>query len=408
MASRPPVSAETLALYSVLESFLRTQSESDFTEIRHDPNALDFMLGNPQEPPLPGITAAIQRWSAPQHNQWFAYQLSEPEAQEAIARRLGERRGLPFHPEDIVMTVGAFGALATSLLTLAGKGDEVIFNAPPWFFYEAMIVAAGATPVRIPVRSDNFDLDLDAIASALTPRTRAIIVNSPHNPTGKIYPPETLEQLAALLTRASAQQARPIYIISDEAYSQIVFDGREYHSPTRFYPHTLLIYTYGKTLLMPGQRLGYIAFPPTMPERAELREAIMIRQLVGGHTVPNAVMQYAVDDLEDLSIDIAHYQRKRDRMVTALRESGYEVHVPEGTFYLLPKSPWPDDRAFVKLLARSHIYVLPGSVCEIPGYFRISLTANDEMIERALPGFAAAMAHAHQHAPASAPAGDGA
>jgi aspartate aminotransferase len=235
-----------------------------------------------------------------------------------------------------------------------------------------------------------------AIKAAIGPRTRAIIINSPHNPTGKIYSHATLEGLAGLLTHASAHIGHPIALISDEAYSRIIFDGRAYPSPTAFYPHTFLIYTYGKTLLTPGQRIGYIALPPTMPGREQLRTALFVSQLVTGYAFPNALLQHALRDLEQLSIDIDHLQRKRDRMVAALRDIGYDLHVPEGTFYLLPRSPLADDLAFIELLAEQDIFCLPGTVVELPGYFRISLTANDAMIEQALPGFATALQKATQ------------
>jgi aspartate aminotransferase len=241
-----------------------------------------------------------------------------------------------------------------------------------------------------------FDLDLNTIAAAITKRTRAILVNSPNNPTGKIYSPETLTALASVLAAASERNGRTIYLLSDEAYCRIVYDGREYHSPTEFYPNTFLLYTYGKTLLTPGQRLGYIALPPTMPNRELLRNAIFVSQLVSGYAFPNALLQHALPDLEKLSIDITHLQSKRDRMVAALREMGYELHVPEGTFYLLPRSPLADDLAFIELLAQRDVFCLPGRAVEMPGYFRVSLTANDEMIDRALPKFAAAMQQATQ------------
>jgi aspartate aminotransferase len=184
-------------------------------------------------------------------------------------------------------------------------------------------------------------------------------------------------------------------LLSDEAYSRIIYDHRRYDSPTAFYANSFLLYTYGKTLLAPGQRMGYIALPPMMPSRELMRNALFVSQLVTGYAFPNALLQRALPDLEELSIDMAHLQRKRDRMVTALHVMGYEVHVPEGTFYLLPRSPLPDDWAFVESLASRDVFCLPGCVVELPGYFRISLTASDEMIERALPRFAVAWEECH-------------
>jgi len=394
-----PIARRIEALLAATSPVLQFLTASDWTRRKGEPGIADFMVGNPQEMPLPGFVEALQRWSVPRNKDWFAYTTSDPAAKAVVAAVLRERRGMPFEADDITMTNGAFGALSVALGAIVVPGDEVIFVTPPWFFYEALILAAGATPVRVKMHPTTFDLDVDAIAGAISPHTRAIIVNSPNNPTGKIYPPETLLQLAQVLEAASARNGRPIYLLSDEAYSRILFDGKPYYSPTSYYPRSFLIYTYGKTLLTPGQRLGYIALPPTMPDREQMRFAVAMSQLATGYAVANALLQHALGDLEALSIDIAHLQRKRDRMVSALREMGYDVHVPDGTFYLLPRSPWPDDAAFAELLTVHDVFVLPGMYVELPGYFRISLTANDEMIERGLPGFAAAMRHAMDHAP---------
>jgi aspartate aminotransferase len=375
---------------------------------QNDPDAANFMVGNPHDLPLPEYVAALQRWSVPQDKDWFAYRHNDPGAQVVVAETLRARHGMPFASEDVILTNGATGGIAAALGAVVDRGDEVIFLSPPWFFYETYILGAGAVPVRVKVDLATFDLDVDAIAAAITARTRAIIVNSPHNPTGKIYPPETLERLAAVLTAASARNGRPIYLLSDEAYSRILYDGHTYPSPTRFYPASFLIYTYGKTLLTPGQRLGYVALPPNMPDREEVRGALQVSQFTTGYAVANALLQHGLADLEALSIDTGHLQTRRDRMVAALRDMGYDVHVPEGTFYLLPRSPWPDDRAFADLLLTHDILVLPGTWVELPGYFRISLTANDAMIDRALPGFAAAARQAAAGAPAGAAAQTGA
>ncbi|HEX9122694.1 MAG TPA: aminotransferase class I/II-fold pyridoxal phosphate-dependent enzyme [Actinomycetota bacterium] len=353
-----------------------------------DPDNADFVAGNPQEMVLPGFVEALQRWVVPQDKDWYAYKFNEPEARAAAAGGLRELRGVPFRDEDVFLTDGAFAGLNITIGAVSDPGDEVVFISPPWFFYEAIIVAAGATPVRVHVHPPAFDLDLDEIAGAISERTRAIVVNSPNNPTGRVYPPEQLEALAGVLTEASERNGRPIYLVSDEAYWRIVYDDREYRSPTEFYPYSFLVYTYGKTLLTPGQRLGYVALPPQMPHREELHEAMLIAQLaIGGHAVPNALLQHALADLERLSIDVKALQRRRDRMVDALRSFGYDLRSPEGTFYLLPRCPVEDDEAFTERLAAEKVYVLPGTIVEMPGSFRISLTATDEMVERALPVF---------------------
>jgi len=246
-------------------------------------------------------------------------------------------------------------------------------------------------PVRVRLEPPRFELDFAAIEAAVTPRTRLVLLNSPHNPGGRVYPADDLQRLADLLAGASARIGAPIHLLSDEPYNRIVFDGRSYHSPAEFYPRTVVTYSYGKTLLAPGMRIGYLAMPPSMPERERLREEIFIAQLSGGWLFPNALLQHAIDDLERLSIDVGALERRRDRLVPALRALGYEATLPEGTFYVMARAPFDDDLAFCERLNRHKVLVLPGSVVELPGWFRISLTASDEMVERGIGGFAAAV-----------------
>jgi aspartate aminotransferase len=389
-----PVSQRIRHVTATLETFLTFATNSAYSRLAGTPGVADFAFGNPHEMPLPGFVQALQNWVTPRNKDWFAYKLSEPDAQVAVATALSERSGVTYTPDDIVLTNGAFAGLAVCLAALIDPGDEVIFISPPWFFYESLILGYGGVPVRVRIDPQTLDLDLAAIEQAITPRTRAIIVNSPNNPTGKIYPPETLTALGELLATASRQHGGPIYLLSDEAYSRLLFDGRRYPSPIRFYPHSLLIYTYGKTLLIPGQRIGYIALPPALPAREEISFALLAAQTMVGYAFPNALLQYALPDFEKLTIDLDHLQAKRDRLVAALRSAGYTLHVPEGTFYLLARSPWEDDVAFCELLAEYNILVMPGAVVEMPGHFRISLTANDQMIDQAIPDFAAAMQQA--------------
>lgn len=385
------ISSTLTQMLGVSAPLLNFFTNSTYARRQNEPGIADFAIGNPHEMPIPAFGQTLQAWATAQDERWYAYKMSEPEATRVVAASLNKRYDLPFRAQDICMTNGAFGALAVTTRALAGPGDEIIFVSPPWFFYEALIVTTGATPVRVKVDSQSFDLDIAAIAAAITPRTRAIIINSPNNPTGKIYPPETLQRLAETLTAASAQQGKPIYLLSDEAYSHIVYEGNTFHTPTAYYPYSFLIYTYGKTLLTPGQRLGYIALSPSMPQREQMAAVINTAQLATGWAFPNALLQHALADLETLSIDIAHLQTKRDRMVSELTAMGYTVHSPEGTFYLLPKAPIDDDLDFAEKLAAHDVLVLPGIFTEMPGYFRISLTASDAMIEHGLPGFAAAI-----------------
>lgn len=357
-----------------------------------DPGIADFTFGNPQELPLPGLVDALQRNAVPKDKDWFAYKFSEEEPRSVVADSLKARTGIDYRPADIALTAGAFGGLGVTIRALCDVGDEVIFLSPPWFFYELMIVSSGATPVRVRLDAPDFELDPAAIAAAITPRTRAIIVNSPNNPTGRIYRDPELAALGDVLREASARHGRPIVLLSDEAYNRIVFDGIDYRSAALHYDATITIYTYGKTLLAPGQRIGYAALAPSFPDREAVNYRIFVQQLASGWGFPNALLQHAISDLEALSVDIDALQARRDRMVPALREMGYEVTRPEGTFYLMVRSPDPDDLAFTARLADHGALVLPGTIVECPGWFRISLTASDAMVERGLEAFRAAIA----------------
>jgi aspartate aminotransferase len=378
------IAQQTLQLQEQLAPVVRFFTSSTYARRAGEPGLYDLAVGNPQEGPPSGFVEALTRWSRPQHEQWYAYSQYNEKAQNVIAASLAERLQLAVAPQDVLLTNGAFAGLTVSLHTLVDPGDEVIFLSPPWFFYEALISSVGGVPVRVKLAPPDFDLDVAAVAEAITSRTKAIIVNSPHNPSGRVYPPASWQALAQLLTKEGERYGRPIYLLSDEAYSRIVYDGCTFHSPAGYYPYTFLIYTYGKVLLTPGQRLGYIALPSTMPERKAMRQAIFVAQLTTGYAFPNALLQHALPDLETLSIDVGHLQRKRDRLVGEMRTLGYRVNNPEGTFYVLARSPQPDDWAFSEKLAQANLFCLPGLVVELPGYLRFSLTASDQMIDGAL------------------------
>src|SRR5262245_10837476 len=384
---RVMVSSGLERAHAALQPFLRVVQE--LGPLSNDPEACDFLAGNPEQPALPGYVETLQRWAVPAHRRWFAYGFADLRARRAAAAGLGQEVGLAFEPEDILLTRGAHGALALALRMVLDPGDEAVFISPPWFFYEPMILGAGGVPVRVRVEPTTFDLDLEAIEHALTPRTRVVLINTPNNPTGRIYPTATLARLAETLRRHGQSRDQFVYLLSDESYSRVLFDGNRMVTPASFYERTLLVHTYSKSSLAPGQRLGYLALPASMPERERLRlqQMAMVAALAAGNAMPDAVMQYALADIERITLDLHRLQRRRDRMLGALRAMGYPVHTPEATFYLLPRCPGPDDWGFVRTLAREKVLVLPGQVVEMPGYFLVSLTGTDDMVERALPVF---------------------
>ncbi len=360
--------------------------------VKETPAVADFTFGNPHEMPLPSVVKALKTHAEPQSVDWFAYKTNEADPCAFLAGALSEELGLPFESEDIALTKGAFGAIKMCFTMLLEPGDECLVPLPGWFCYGPMLAAADAKEVKVPLNPENFDLNLEAIAKAITPRTKILVVNTPHNPTGRIYSRSDLQQLADLLEAKSAEIGHRIWILSDEPYRRIRFDGIGFTSPAAVYPHTLIDYSYGKILLAPGLRLGYLAISPNLPaaEREELRTLRFAVQMADGWNVPDAPLIYALQDLENASIDIPALTHRRERMLGALSQWGYNMTRPEGTFYLWGRAPGGDSEAFAEYLRKSGVYVMPGTVFDRPTDFRVCLTATDEMIENAMPALQAA------------------
>jgi aspartate aminotransferase len=352
--------------------------------------ACDLLAGNPLELASQDYVTAVQRAVEPDSPAYYRYGPPWRPAIEAVTPALADRLGLELVPEDVFLTRGASSGLLLLLRLLLDPGDEIMMMSPPWFFYEAMVLAESAAAVKVPLIDGTFDLDLAAIERAITAKTRAVIVNSPHNPSGRIYPEDQLRGLSDILERASSQNQRRIYLLSDEAYARILFDGRQMITPARFYPATFMLHSYSKTLLAPSQRAGYLAMSPEMPDREQMRPALMLASMSAG-AIPDTAMQHAMPELEGQIIDVAAVERRRDRVVAVMRDQGYSVESPEAGFYLFPRSPIPDAVEFCGWLDERRVYTLPGEAFERPGYFRISLTATDEMVERALPVLADAI-----------------
>jgi aspartate aminotransferase len=383
------ITAANATFAAVKELYLTSR----YGERRGEPGISDFTFGNPHEMPLPGLVSAIRERAIPHDKNWYAYKTNEEDTQAFLADHVGRELGLAFAPADFAITAGAFGAINVAFHLVLDAGDEAVYSEPAWFCYEPCLLAANAVPVKVALKRPNFDLDLAAIDAAIGPKTRLVIVNTPHNPTGRIYGREVLVELAELLERASARIGRRIYLLSDEPYRRLRFDGRGFTSPAAVYPWTLISYSYGKVLLAPGQRLGYLAISPLMPakDRQALQESLFSAQMALGWCFPNAVMQYAVPDLESLSIDQAALTRRRDKLMNALCAAGYDALPPEGTFYLWSKWPEGDPEKLWNALADRDVFVMPGSIMNAPKHFRISLTASDAMVDRALPAFAEAV-----------------
>ena len=269
---------------------------SGYEQRRDEPGVLDFTFGDPHDPPSKAYVEILREALIPKHELWFAYNFGDAKAIEAATESLRRHIDLPFEPDDLFLTTGGFAAISIALKVVGDVGDEVVYSLPPWFLYEPVVLEAGLVPVKVSIDRETLDLDLDAIAAAITPRTRIVIVNSPNNPTGRIYPPATLERLAAILDEASERNGRRIFLISDEPYNRIVYDGSRFRSPLEFYPWSFLAYSYGKTLLSPGERIGYLADcadharPRAVPRRdrgrADQRRMALPQRLDAVRTAP--------------------------------------------------------------------------------------------------------------------------
>jgi aspartate aminotransferase len=284
------------------------------------------------------------------------------------------------------MSCGASGAMNAVLKTILDPGAEVVASVPCFMEYAAYVDNHGGTLVLAPSRPD-FDLDVEAIQAKITPKTAAVIVNSPNNPTGRIYPEETLRRLAAMLTAEGKKRGRPIYLLADEPYRKIVYGDAKVPGIMRLYPHSIVVTSYSKDLSLPGERIGFAAVNPAADEAGKLVDGIILCTRILGYVNAPGLMQRVIGSLPDVSVDVEIYRRKRDLFCSALAGMGYKFAVPEGAFYIFPKAPGGDDLAFVKALQEELVLVVPGRGFSMPGYFRIAYCVDTPVIERSLPGF---------------------
>jgi aspartate aminotransferase len=344
----------------------------------------DFTLGNPEIEPPPAVLAAARRVLESDARHLHAYMPNAGLApvREAVARRLVAATGLPYTANHVIMTVGAGAALNTVLKAILDPGDEVVTVAP--FFAEYVFYAEnhGGRLVVVPPK-DDLTPDSAKLAAAITPRTRAILVNSPNNPSGVIYPASTFVEIEALLARL----AQPIVLISDEPYRALVFDGVVPPEVPPLVTRCIVATSWSKSLALAGERIGYLAFSPRMPEAAELFEACTFTSRVLGFVNAPALWQWVVAEVGDQTIDVAPYREKRDLMYEGLTRIGYQCVKPQGAFYVFPRTPIDDDVAFVRMLAEENVLTVPGSGFGMAGHIRISLTVERDTVVKALPGF---------------------
>lgn len=348
----------------------------------------DFSLGNPNLEPPPKLKQVLQDLLNDQTPGRHAYMPNAGlvETRQAVADYLNNLNSPRFTADDIIMTTGAGGGLNVILKTILDPGDEVIIPSPYFVEYNFYLDNHQGVPRIVSTRPD-FSFDFDAIEKAITEKTKAFLLNSPNNPTGKVYSEKELKELANLLSHYSGKFGRPIYLISDEPYRKLIYDNMSVPSVFDVYKETFVVTSFSKDLSLPGERIGYAAVHPGISGRDMILAGMVLCNRILGYVNAPALMQRAVSHLLENSVDISLYQKKRDMLCEGLGSFGYDFIKPEGAFYLFPKTPVEDDVAFVAALQQENILTVPGSGFGGPGHFRISYCVSDEVIKNALPGF---------------------
>jgi aspartate aminotransferase len=357
-----------------------------------DDKVFDFSIGNPIfEPPAEfhhKIRILLNEPQAGMHR--YMENAGYAETRAAVAKQLTKETGIKFSENDIMMTCGSAGAINVVLKTLLNPSDEVILFAPFFSEFDNYIDNHGGKVVIVPT-DENFLPRLDILESTINEKTKAILMNSPNNPTGVVYDHDFMVKIADVLRRKSAQISRPVILINDEAYRKLIYDNIEFPHIFKYYEHTLTVNSHSKDLALPGERIGHIAINPKCYAHNDLMSGFVFCNRILGFVNAPALMQNVVKHLQDVTISIETYQKKRDFMYNNLVKMGYKIIKPQGTFYLFPSSPIEDDIDFVSELHNWNILTVPGTGFGTPGYFRIAYCVDDRTIEGSLPGFEKAL-----------------
>jgi aspartate aminotransferase len=351
-------------------------------------NVFDFSLGNPNLEPPAAFKKVLRRLLEDPAPGQHAYMPNAglPLVRASLAAYLSRQFGCAFTPDHIVMTVGAGGALNVIFKTLTNPGSELMVPMPYFVEYDAYMENHGGKVRPVPTHED-FTLDPEAIAAACGPDTVGLLINSPNNPTGVVYSLPELEKLGQLLTELSARQGRVIYLVCDEPYRQLVYDGRETGNIFACYPHTIVATSFSKNLSLPGERIGYIALSPQAADAELLMAGMILCNRVLGYVNAPALMQRAIALLLEEKADISQYAKKRDLMCQVLDEAGFSYVRPQGAFYVFPRCPIDDDVAFAAAAMEENILLVPGSGFMGPRHFRLAFCCPDDTITRSLPAF---------------------
>jgi len=351
-------------------------------------NVFDLSLGNPVIEPPDQVQAALVKAAKDISPGLHRYMPNAglQDVREAIAKTLSNECQVSLSANDLVMVCGAAGGLNITLKTLLDSGDEVLIFAP--YFVEYLFYADNHGGKAVAVKThDDFKLDMDALKDALSEKTKAVIVNSPNNPTGVVYSREELKQLAEVLKAHSEKTGKAVYLISDDPYKKITFDGVEAVNILELYENSIYITSHSKDIALPGERIGFVAVHPKCEDAGNLMAGLIFSNRVLGFVNAPALIQRVVKNVQGVTVDVEQYKKKRDFLYGELTRIGYDVVKPQGAFYFFPKSPIDDEVEFVKKLAEKKVLVVPGRGFGCPGYFRISYCLPDSVIEGSIAGF---------------------
>ena len=351
-------------------------------------NVFDLSLGNPVIEPPDEVQAALVKAAKDISPGLHRYMPNAglQDVREAIAKTLSNECQVSLSANDLVMVCGAAGGLNITLKTLLDSGDEVLIFAP--YFVEYLFYADNHGGKAVAVKThDDFTLDMDALKDALSEKTKAVIVNSPNNPTGVVYSREELKQLAEVLKAHSEKTGKAVYLISDDPYKKITFDGVEAVNILELYENSIYITSHSKDIALPGERIGFVAVHPKCEDAGNLMAGLIFSNRVLGFVNAPALIQRVVKNVQGVTVDVEQYKKKRDFLYGELTRIGYDVVKPQGAFYFFPKSPIDDEVEFVKKLAEKKVLVVPGRGFGCPGYFRISYCLPDSVIEGSIAGF---------------------
>lgn len=392
--------SEKMSLFAERSSWIRKMFEEGARmKAAHGADKVfDFSLGNPDAPPPEKFNQVIQEIVQNTSPGMHSYMPNGgyPWVREAIAARMSLEQQTTIGQAEVLMTCGAAGGLNIAMKTLLNPGDEVIILAPYFVEYGFYIDNHGGVSKTV-VTDEHFNLDLAAIEEALTGKTKAIIINSPNNPCGQIYPKTALADLGVLLAQASAKFGSTIYLISDEPYRKIVFDGHEVPGIFPAYANSIVVSSYSKDLSLPGERIGYLAVHPEIEEKRQLIDGLTLANRILGFVNAPALMQRVVAELQEVSVDSSIYAARKETLCKILHEAGFEFTEPKGAFYVFPQTPLSDDVKFVNLLQEEKILAVPGVGFGSPGHMRLAFCIPEELIAKSAEGFKRAVDKAQNH-----------